>query len=307
MRPHLAFIFALLAIGFARASLADEPQATPPTTVLAPMSAHPVLWTVHGRKGTAWLFGSVHVLPQQVDWRTKEIDAAIAKADVFVFELPMNEDLQPHVQNYVQTRGTLPPGQHLRDLLSPKAREAFDSEVAKLPVPAASLDRMRPWLADVTIDVLDMQAQHYSPQAGIEEQLKRELATRAKPVIGLETIDQQLALLVPDDPKIELQNFESDLENAKTDNDKIGPLLDAWMQGDVRALARLTAADMKDYPQLRKVLIENRNNAWVKQITALLDENKTYFITVGAAHLVGPRGVPALLRKQGLKVDGPGP
>jgi uncharacterized protein YbaP (TraB family) len=304
MRPYSAFLFALLAIGFARPLLADEPQASS-TTVLAPMSAHPALWIVRGRKGTAYLFGSIHVLPQQVDWRTKEINAAIARADVFVFELPVNEDPQPHIQDYVQTRGTLPPGQHLRDMLSPKAREAFDHEIARLPVPAASFDRMRPWLADVTIDVLDMQIQHYSPQAGIEEQLKKEVAARAKPVIGLETVDQQLALLVPDDPKIELQNFESDLEHAKEDNDKIGPLLDAWMQGDTRALARLTAADMKDYPQLRKVLIEDRNSAWVKKIAALLDDNKTYFIAVGAAHLVGPRGVPALLRKQGLKVDGP--
>jgi uncharacterized protein YbaP (TraB family) len=73
----------------------------------------------------------------------------------------------------------------------------------------------------------------------------------------------------------------------------------------VRKLAHLTSADMNDYPQLRKVLIEDRNNAWVKKIIALLDENKTYFIAVGAAHLVGPRGVPSLLRKQGLKVDGP--
>jgi uncharacterized protein YbaP (TraB family) len=304
MKPHFVLILALLAIGLARPSPADEPQA-PPTAVLAPMSAHPVLWTVHGRKGMAYLFGSIHVLPQQVDWRTKEIDAAIGKADVFVFELPLGEDLQPHIQEYVQTRGTLPPGEHLRDLLSPKARAAFDHEVARLPVAAASLDRMRPWLADVTIDVLDMQNQHYSPQAGVEEQLRKDVTARAKPVIGLETIDQQLALLVPDDPKVELQNFESDLEHAKEDSDKVGPLLDAWMRGDVRTLTRLTAADMKDYAQLRKVLIEDRNRAWVKKIAAMLDDGKTYFITVGAAHLVGPRGVPALLRAQGFRVEGP--
>ena len=304
MKRISALLATLLVIGLAGPAFADEALAAS-TTMLAPMEAHPALWTVHGKKGTAYLFGSVHVLPQQVDWRTKEIDAAIAKADVFVFELPVEEDLQAHIQNYVKTRGTLPPDQHLRDMLSPKARAAFDREIAKLPVSPSAFDHMRPWLADVTIDVLDIQNQHYSPQAGIEAQLKKEIAARNKPVIGLETVDQQLALLVPDDPKVELQNFESDLVSAKEDNDKVGPLLDAWMQGDVRRLAHLTSADMDNYPQLRKVLIEDRNNAWVKKITALLDENKTYFIAVGAAHLVGPRGVPALLRKQGLKVDGP--
>ncbi len=304
MKRHFTLFAALLAAAFAQHSFADDAQP-PPTTILAPMSAHPALWTAHGKKGIAYLFGSIHVLPQQVDWRTKQIEAALAKTDEFVFELPMDEDIQTHIQNYVLTRGTLPPDKHLRDMLSPRARAIFDREIATLPLPAAEFDHMRPWLADVTIDVLDMQNRHYTSQAGIEEQLKKEVVARAKPVIGLETVDQQLALLVPDDPKIELQNFESDLAHAKVDNDNVGPLLDAWMQGDTRTLARLTAADMKDYPQLRKVLIEDRNKAWVKQITALLDQNKTYFIAVGAAHLVGPGGVPALLRKQGLKVDGP--
>src|SRR5215469_14241092 len=147
MKRFLICLAALFAIGLAQPVFADEaPNAA--TTVLAPMEAHPALWTVHGKKGTAYLFGSVHVLPQQIDWRTNEIDAAIAKADVFVFELPVEEDLQAHIQNYVKTRGTLPPDQHLRDMLSPKAREAFDREIAKLPVSPSAFDHMRPWLAD---------------------------------------------------------------------------------------------------------------------------------------------------------------
>ena len=310
MKRHFTLLAALLAIAFAQHSFADDAQ-TPPTTILAPMSAHPALWTAHGKKGTAYLFGSIHVLPQQVDWRTKEIEAALAKADVFVFELPMDEDLQTHIQNYVQTRGTLPPDKHLRDMLSPRARAIFDREIATLPLPAAEFDHMRPWLADVTIDVLDMQNQHYTSQAGIEEQLKKEVVARAKPVIGLETVDQQLALLVPDDPKIELQNFESDLEHAKEDNDKVGPLLDAWMQGDTRTLARLTAADMKDYPQLRKVLIEDRNKAWVKQDHGAAGREQDLFHRrrrrasrrarrrAGAPAQTGPEGRRALTAKSG--------
>src|SRR6185312_11872522 len=128
MKRISVLLATLLAIGLAGAAYADEAPAAS-TTMLAPMEAHPALWTVHGKKGTAYLFGSVHVLPQQVDWHTKPIDAAIAKADVFVFELPVEEDLQSHIQDYVKTRGTLPPDQHLRDMLSPKAREAFDREI----------------------------------------------------------------------------------------------------------------------------------------------------------------------------------
>jgi hypothetical protein len=291
----IAAFFALLALtGAARA---DAP-------VYAKMPAHPALWTVHGPKGTAYLLGSVHILPPQVDWQTKEIDAALAKADVLVFELQMDAGFQARMIATVKERGMLPAGEHLRDMLSPDARKAFDAEIAKLPVSPVAMDRMRPWLADLTIEVMGMGKQNYSSAAGVDMQI--EAANPGKPVIGLETIDQQLALIAPSDQKLELQAFEADLKTsgAPVDNE-MGPLLDAWMHGHVDRLWRLTEKGLAQYPQAEKALFDDRNAAWVKQITALLDEPKTFFITVGAGHLAGPRGVPALLRAKGFKVEGP--
>ena len=93
------------------------------------MPAHPALWTVHGPKGTAYLFGSVHILPPQVDWHTKEIDAAMAKpTDVLVFEIAMDDDFQERMQDAIRARGLLPAGKHLRDMLSPEARTVLDAK-----------------------------------------------------------------------------------------------------------------------------------------------------------------------------------
>jgi hypothetical protein len=251
------------------------------------------------------LFGSIHVLPPQVDWHTNEIDAALAKADVLVFELQMDDGFQARMIATVKERGMLPAGQHLRDMLSPEARKAFDAEIVKLPVSPVAMDRMRPWLAELTIEVVGMTKQHYSSAAGVDMQIQA--GNKGKPVIGLETIDQQLALIAPSDPKLELQAFEADLKtsDAPAADNEMGPLLDAWMHGRVDRLWRLTHKDLAQYPQAEKLLFDDRNAAWVKQITALLDEPKTYFITVGAGHLAGPRGVPALLRAKGFKVEGP--
>jgi hypothetical protein len=58
-------------------------------------------------------------------------------------------------------------------------------------------------------------------------------------------------------------------------------------------------------PVVRQILLENRNRAWIPEIHDMLNEPHTFFITVGAAHLVGPTGVPNLLRAAGYKVDGP--
>jgi len=274
--------------------------------VYAEIPANPALWTVHGSKGTAYLFGSIHALPAQVDWHTKEIDAAMAKSDVLVFELAMDKGFQDRVQTYVRERGMLPPGQHLRDLLSPDTRKEFDGEIADLGISQTAIDRMRPWLAALTIDVADMQKHNYSSSSGIEMQLEGSGSTDKRPVIGLETVEQQLALLAPTDPKLELQSFEASLKTeGRSSGEQVGPLLDAWIHGDVARLDRLMGRDLAHYPKARKLLLDDRNKAWAAKISDLLGTPKTYFITVGAAHLGGAHGVPNLLRAKGFKVEGP--
>jgi uncharacterized protein len=289
-----AFLFLLAFAGGAQAE-----------TVYAKMPAHPALWTVHGPKGTAYLFGSVHILPPNVDWHTKEIDAALARSDTLVFELAMDDTFQQRMQAYMKDRGMLPEGQHLHDMLSPDAKKELDVEVAKISVSPVAIDRMRPWLADLTIEMMGVEKQNNMSAAGVDMQIQAN--ANGRPVIGLETIEQQMALIAPDDPKTELEAFEADLKTsgAPSANNEVGPLLDAWMHGRVDRLAALTKKDLAQYPNAQKLLFDDRNAAWVKQITVLLDQPKTYFITVGAGHLAGPHGVPVLLRAQGFKVDGP--
>jgi uncharacterized protein len=289
----------LVALAIVRPVLADN--AAP---LYAKMPAHPALWTVHGPKGPAYLLGSVHLLPPQVDWHTKEIDAAFARSDVLVFEIALDSDAQNRMQTYIQAHGMLPAGQHLHDMLSPEARGELDAEVAKLPVSPEAMDRMRPWLAALTIEMMGITREHYSAWAGVDLQLQA--SANGKPVVGLETVEQQLSLLAPDDPKVGLQAFEASLKTStESENDKVGPLLDAWMHGRVDRIASLTQKELAKFPEARKLLFDDRNQAWVKKIAAYLDQPKVYFITVGAAHLAGPNGVPALLRAKGFRVEGP--
>ncbi len=299
MRKLLAALFLLLALP-ARADTVGG-------VVYAQMPAHPAMWTAHGHKGTAYLFGSIHVLPPNVDWHTKQIDAAMAKADVMVFEIAFGDKLRDDVQAYIKSRGMLPEGQHLRDMLSPEAQGEFDDELKNLSLAPAAVDRMRPWLASLMFDVAEMQKKHYSSAAGVEMTLK-DGGPDKKPVMGLETIEQQLALIAPSDPKVELESFEASLKTSKAEGsgDDVGPMLDAWMHAKTDRLDALMAKAFAGYPAARKALLDDRNHAWADKLADMLDnDGKTYFVTVGAAHLVGPGGVPNLLRRKGFLVDGP--
>ncbi|HVU20003.1 MAG TPA: TraB/GumN family protein [Rhizomicrobium sp.] len=298
MRKTIAFAFLAL-VALASSAVAE--------TVYAKMPAHPAMWTVHGAKGTAYLFGSIHILPANVDWHTKEIDAALAKSDVMVFELAFGEKLQTDIQAYIKTRGMLPEGQHLRDMLSPEAKTEFDAEVASLSLSPAAVDRMRPWFASLMFEVAEMQKKNYNAASGVEMSLKDASADK-RPMMGLETLDQQLALIAPSDPKLELESFEAALKSTASEGtgDDMGPMLDAWMHAKTDRLDTLINKAFEHYPAAHRAFIDDRNRAWADKLSEMVrDTPNTYFVTVGVGHLVGRDSVPNLLRRKGLRVDGP--
>jgi uncharacterized protein YbaP (TraB family) len=267
--------------------------------------ASPSLWHVQGAAGEVYLLGSVHVLPPNLHWRTPSINRGLMRADVFVFEVPQDAAAVAELQSLIRQRGFLPPGQSLRAMLRPEIRDDYDAVVADSGLSAAELDRQRPWLAGIQLLFSQMRKLRYAANSGVDSVLGAMAARDKKAVRYLETIDEQFALLAPEDRKLELQEFEAGLKDLRDINVELEPMIKAWSNGDQAELDRLINGTLKDYPAARKELLDDRNANWVPKIQAMLKEKHVFFIAVGAGHLTGPKGVPALLRKAGYKVEGP--
>ena len=265
--------------------------------------ATPALWHVKGKAGEAWLFGSIHVLPPSIDWRTQAVTDALARADVFVFELPVGGESMARMTQLVVSRGYLPPGESLRAKLNTEEQADFDAALAAAGLKPEQVDRTRPWLADLQITFAQLARGQYSMDNGVNAQLQHQFAD--KPQRFLETVDQQFALLVPDDATLDLDMFRSSLKELARPQESIGELVQAWSAGDAIAIDRLMNEGLGEFPEARKALLDDRNARWLVQIEAMLKQKRRFFITVGAGHLAGPGGVPALLRKAGYKVEGP--
>ncbi|MBN9589260.1 MAG: hypothetical protein BGN85_04695 [Alphaproteobacteria bacterium 64-11] len=271
----------------------------------ADTAAHPSLWHVKGPRGEAWLFGSVHVLPPGIDWRGPVIKDALSKADVFVFEVSQDPAAMARVRQLVAEKGYLPQGVSLRDLLHPGMQPKFDAAVAEAGLPPEQVNRERPWLAGLQMLLAQMGQHQFGTGDGVDPVLMEEARTTGRKMRYLETVDQQFALLAPDDPALELDEFEAGLSDLADTEAMVQPLLEAWEHGDQDRLAKIVAEDMADFPAAKKALFDDRNARWVPKIEAMLKQKHRFFITVGAGHLAGPSGVPALLRKAGYQVDGP--
>lgn len=296
-RVLLAFVVMLLAAP--AMALAQDQPASPD------VNAHPSLWHIKGEQGEVYLLGAVHVLPSNVHWRTPPIVSALSRSDVFVFEVPEDQAAMTELQDLIQAHGYLPTGQSLRAQLQPKDQADYDAAVTASGLPAALVDRERPWLAGIQLMFAQMTKMKFDAANGVDSTLMAEAAKNKKQMRYLETIAQQFALLAPADQGLEMQEFESGLKDLRDVEDDIKPMVDAWDIGDQAALDKLINGDLDDYPQARKLLLDDRNRRWVPKIEAMLKQKHIFFITVGAGHLTGPVGLPALLRADGYKVAGP--
>lgn len=270
-----------------------------------PARCAPALWRVHGKVGTAYLFGSIHVLPPKTRWRTRAVDAAIRSSDVFAFEIPNDAETQARIQRLVAKKGQLPPGTTLPSLLTPEARADFEADLAREHIPHAAIDGKRPWLADLVLVVQQMALENASLADGVDTVLMEEATRQHRDTRYLETLDTQIALLVPTDPKLELDEFEADLREFRKQSDEFDALIAAWSNGDLAAIDRLINGEFAAHPEARKALLDDRNHAWASKIEGWLGEHRTFFITVGAGHLVGKNSLVELLRRDGFQVEGP--
>lgn len=116
---------------------------------------------------------------------------------------------------------------------------------------------------------------------------------------GLETVQEQLSLLHSIDPKPLYKQIETISSRPSGIRKFTARALNCYIKGDIHLLYQMTRSSMH---QLRKRIIYNRNELMVTRILAF-DPAMSYFITVGAGHLSGPKGIISLLRRNGYKIQ----
>ncbi len=275
------------------------------TLVTGAASAEPEMWIAHSAHASALLFGSVHLLPKGVDWEPAKLKEAIAQADEIWFELPIDGQTALQVERAAAGRGLLPPGDSLFSHLSDVEQVRLRTTCQILEVSCEVLARMRPWLAETTLSVAaDMRTGALASE-GVEQHLAAEAPASARRR-AFETVGQQIGFLADPSPSEQVRSLDETVAEIADDPGIYDRVLKEWLAGDSAALAR-DALDpvAKTSPAMYRRLLTERNQRWAHILGQELASGRKIVVVVGAAHLIGPGGVPALLRKQGIAVEGP--
>ncbi len=273
-----------------------------PTAAAEPEPA-PALWKIENGEATVHLFGTIHLMTPQVPWFTPRLRAVFAAADYLVLEVAPDE-LTPEVTQPLMAKyGTYPRGETLGGNIPPALYAAVVAEAQKIGLPEQALAQMRPWLAGVVLSLQIAAANGYLPQYGVDHALRSQASATGKQILGLESVEAQLSLFAAISPQAQVKLLEISMEQIKDIEGLFTTLKEAWLTGDLETLEGPLIDSMAEVPEAVDALLVRRNRAWVPQIVEMLDGGGSYFVAVGATHVIGDMSLIKMLEAEGLEVE----
>lgn len=271
------------------AACGKAPPAPPP-------GGGPALWRVQQQGLDGWLFGTIHVLPADVAWRTGKIRDAIARADRLVLESAEIED-QPRTMALFEKMGRSPGLPSLEDRLPadelPALRQIADASRAR------QLSAYESWAAAMLLSAAAQQSLHVSAGDGVEPTLIATFRKAGKPVSGLETVARQFGAFDTLPEAAQQRLLAQTVREAGSLPTLYDRILKAWLSGDLAAIARQDNAGAQPDPVVERAVLTARNRNWAQAAARLTGRP---FIAVGTAHLTGRDSLIELLRAQGYKI-----
>ncbi|MET0545731.1 MAG: TraB/GumN family protein [Caulobacterales bacterium] len=273
----------------------------------AEIGPRPAMFKLSDADSEIYLFGTVHILPRELVWRTAKFDAAFAKARTIYFETPGGPDSEARAMVLTQRLGVNPPGVTLDAYLDEAERKRLRKVAIKAGLQAENLQSMRPWLAAIMLSLNAMVIHGQDPNSGVEKILEAEAARSGKTLAYFETIDEQLGLFAKLSDASQKAVLLASLDDVEQGDALTQKLDRAWAQGDLKTLDKYVNSDLRKLDMnVYRAILADRNANWARQIDTLMKADQrgaTIFIAVGAGHLAGTDSVPALLASMGYKIE----
>ena len=265
--------------------------------------AHPLfIWAFGGNASTVYLVGSIHVMKASLFPLPEQFEAAFRRADRLVVEVNTAAVDGGMLRQKFLEYAVLPSGQSLGTALKPSTLASVSAHLQEQSMNLASVDSLKPAMLATQLAVARLSALGYLPEFGLEQHFMS--AAGDRPILELETIAQQLAVLTSPPMAVQDEMLAETIDQMDTIEPIIAAMIVAWLAGDEREFRRLFDLESGDSPEVQafmRRLLEDRNVGMAEKIVGYLQAPGTTFVLVGAAHLTGPEGIVALLEARGLK------
>jgi hypothetical protein len=274
-------------------------------------NAGALLWKVErAGRPASHLFGTVHVTDDRVLALSPAVKAALAQSKAVALEVA---DLSAAANSAAMAKAAglvmFTDGRRLDRMVSAEEYEKLKTSLARAGMPSETVVSFRPWIAYLILSVPECERRKVRDgQLVLDMRLAEEAKARKIPVVGLETIEQQLASLAAVPEEQQLDMLRATLRFIDRSDDLMETMLQLYLRREMGAawplqkvLARKAGVAPTTYSGLKKELVDDRNVRMRDAALPLLEDGGA-FIAVGALHLPGETGLVKLLRDAGYTV-----
>ena len=262
------------------------------------------LWKVQSKTGAVYILGSVHFLKKDMYPLSSKIEDSFQKADALVVEANVNEANQNDMDKLMKN-ALYPETDTIEKHLSKETYELLKAKTNEFNMPSGVINRQKPWFLSLMLSSMELMKLGFDPNLGIDKYFLLK-ATGKKKILELESLDYQTNLFngfSDNEQELLLLYTLKDLSIMEQEIDK---LIRAWTSGDAKGMETILLKSLTEDQRLSTVyekLIYERNRNMVYKIEEFLKNKDTYFVVVGAGHLVGKEGIIELLKAKKYAVE----
>lgn len=252
-----------------------------------------LMWEISSQNGgKVFLLGSIHLADSTIYPLNPKIEKAFDQSQALVLEILIDKISPFDVMNYL----TYKDERTLESELDPELYLKISEKFEKNNIPKLVYNKFKPWFALMYLQSDQFKDMGMIASEGIDMYFLHKARNLNKEVLEIESIQSQMQVLD------ELGEYTGDylkyiLEENELQNNSINELITAWKNGDDKKIEEFTnqGNDKKEFAQVMEKLNYKRNEKMLVKIEDYLKSFKTYFVVVGAAHLVGKRGIIDLI------------
>jgi uncharacterized protein YbaP (TraB family) len=277
--------------------------AARPAAAQAPPASKSFLWKVQGGSGTLYLAGSVHALDQGVYPLSPAFQRAFDAAGALVEEIDLDQGTSLAAAPALLAKGVFQDGRTFDQVVSKDTLALVSERLKGTALPIELIRQMKPWMVDMMLTALDVQQAGLDVAFGLDKYFYDRAAAAGKQLIALETAESQVDRMDRMPLDVQEQMLRSSLQAQQSPTAALAQIVTLWKRGDAAALEKSLLSEFEGFPAAYQSLVVERNRNWMPQLDACLARPTPCFVVVGAAHLVGPDGLLALLQKKGYRIE----
>ncbi|HWS16420.1 MAG TPA: TraB/GumN family protein [Candidatus Elarobacter sp.] len=293
-RFHTILILLLAFLGVAQAQQAAPAQPKPRRFLM---------WKATSPTTTVYLVGSIHLGDSSMYPLPREVESAFAAAKVLGVEINIKNADQAKMMGLVQQHGMYTGDDSLTKHLSKETLASLEDYCTRHNVPRMGMEQLKPWVVAVTIAAMAWQQAGEDPSLGIDMHFLDESKPPQR-IDELETMESQLSIFAEASDEEQQSMLASILKIGDKTKDMIKRTQAAYVAGDPDALRKvMDEQDDVGSKSLEKKLLDDRNVTMTGKMEEYLKGKDPIFVVVGAAHIIGDKGIAKQLRDKGYKVD----